>query len=114
MKWLSQYKTPRRSPAGFEWVIIKKLPILFLTSVLLPLVIGSLIYIFFNSADLSLKMITAMVVGAIFFLWSFLLPLTIGVLIVYVMKGPAYVADGHSLPEHVMPLPIDKDQFFEE
>lgn len=114
MDWLAKYKTPRRSPAGDEWLIIKKLPIIFLITTLLPMIAGSLFYLFFNSSQLSVYMITYVVLGVISILWSFLMMLAIGVAIIYIMKGPAYIADGYSLPEHVKPLPIDKDQFFEE
>lgn len=114
MNWLNKYQKMQRTPAGIEWQIIKKLPLIFFLTVILPIILGLIFYFFFNFSHLSSSIIFYVLIGMILILWSFLMVITIGVVIVYIMKGPAYVADGYFLPEHLLSLPIDKDQFFEE
>lgn len=42
-------------------------------------------------------------IGLVFFVWSLVLTVTIGCVIVWLMKGPAYVADGYDVSHSDVP-----------
>jgi len=46
-----------------------------------------------------------LMVGLVIFIWTLVLTLTIGCVIVWIMKGPAYVADGFEVSHSDEPAP---------
>ncbi len=87
-----------QTPAGFEWKLLKKIPIIFLIGTAL-LVLCILYHYFFSHAPKqeSLKSIY-FCLGLIFTHWFFIGTVAIGCVLVMIMKGPAYVADPYDLP----------------
>ena len=52
-----------------------------------------------NEAELirRIQMFDFLMIGLVLFIWSLVMTLAIGCVIVWLMKGPAYVADGYEL-----------------
>ena len=46
-----------------------------------------------------------MMIGLVIFIWTAVLTVTIGCVIVWLMKGPAYVADGFEVSHSDLPKP---------
>ncbi len=88
-----------RSPSGFEWVLFKKIPVIFLlgTAPLAAIILS----IYLNNATLSpaQQKIIYQCLGLLFSYWFFVGATAIGCIVVMLMKGPAYVADPYELPK---------------
>ena len=58
-----------------------------------------------NEAELvrHIQMFDFLMIGLVLFIWSLVMTLAIGCAIVWLMKGPAYVADGYKLPHSDKP-----------
>lgn len=108
MKLLNKLPNSVREAPGLEWVILKKLPMILLAGTLLPLFI-SLINRSFppeGSAALVAKhiqMVDIWCISTTLTLWSAVLTVAIGCFVVWIMKGPAYVADGYELVDSDTP-----------
>ncbi|MGZ8258022.1 MAG: hypothetical protein ACXWTR_02465 [Methylotenera sp.] len=88
-----------KSPSGLEWVLFKKIPIIFAVGTIIP---GALaLYLHFSGAALNpeSQKIIYQCLGFIFSYWFFVGTITFGCVIVMIMKGPAYVADPYELPQ---------------
>jgi hypothetical protein len=103
MNYFNKLEGFQRSPAGLEWAIWKKLPIVLATGTLLPLAASALSY-WFDGLDTStqsartVEQFFYVMVGLVILHWSLVLTLAIGCVIVMLMKGPAYVADAYVMP----------------
>ena len=60
-----------------------------------------------NEAELirRIQLFDFLMIGLVLFIWSLVLTLAIGCVIVWLMKGPAYVADGYELSHSDKPKP---------
>ena len=87
-----------RSPSGLEWVLLKKIPHIFLITAFIPCAIILKLYLFNDVLNAEQLKIIYQCLGVLFSLWSFIGTLTIGCIVVILMKGPAYVADPYELP----------------
>lgn len=87
-----------RTAAGFEWVLLKKIPRIFLCSTAAPSAV--MLYLFLSSPamDRDQQQLVFLCLGLVFTAWFFIGTVAIGCLVVMVMKGPAYVADPYELP----------------
>lgn len=98
-----------RSPAGWERVILRRMPKAFFLSTLFP-ALAALSARWFDwsgseaAVAASIQMVDFVAIGVVLLLWTLLLTVGIGAFIVMVMKGPAYVADGYPLVESDRPL----------
>jgi hypothetical protein len=88
----------RRAPAGREWWLLKRLPVIAFVGTVVPIACALL--------ALALAADTRTATGIQIWLLSFLILLCttlvtvgIGCVIVLIAKGPAYVADAYPLPE---------------
>jgi uncharacterized protein YjeT (DUF2065 family) len=93
-----------RSPAGFERVVLRRLPAVLLAGSLvlgLPSVIARIAPWSGNDADALVRIATIDIVaiGVLILHWTAVLTVAIAASIVLVMKGPAYVADPYPLPD---------------
>ena len=52
-----------------------------------------------------IQMFDFLMIGLVVFIWTLVLTLTIGCVIVWLMKGPAYVADGYEVSHSDAPKP---------
>lgn len=99
MNWLRKLPGHRRTPAGLEWRILCLVPTMWLAGTVLP-ALAALSARWWLVADTpaalarSIQMFDYMMIGLAIFIWTLVLTATIGCLIVWLMKGPAYVADG--------------------
>lgn len=52
-----------------------------------------------NAAELArnIQLFDYIMIGLVVFIWTLVLTVTIGCIIVWLMKGPAYVADGYEV-----------------
>ena len=87
-----------RSPSGLEWILLKKIPRIFLISAFIPCAIILKLYLFNDALNAEQLKIIYQCLGVLFSLWFFIGTLAIGCVIVILMKGPAYVADPYELP----------------
>lgn len=89
----------QRTPAGFEWRLLRLMPTVWLAGTLLPalMALGARWYFVADTPAAWTRRIQQfdyMMIGLALFVWTIVLTVTIGCVIVWLMKGPAYVADG--------------------
>ena len=91
MNWLRKLPGHRRAPPGLEWRVLRLLPSIWLAAD--------------SAAALAreIQRFDFMMLGLAAFIWTLVILLTIGCLIVWLMKGPAYVADGYEVPHSDRP-----------
>ncbi len=99
MNWLRKLPGYRRTPPGLEWRILRLIPTIWLAGTVLP-ALAAFSARWWVVADTpaelarNIQMFDYMMIGLAIFIWTLVLTVTIGCLIVWLMKGPAYVADG--------------------
>ena len=102
MKWLDKLPGFTRTPHGLEWRLLRLMPTMCIASIVLPALAALLARFVItgnNEAELvrHIQMFDFLMIGLVLFIWSLVLTLAIGCAIVWLMKGPAYVADGYEL-----------------
>ena len=107
MSWLKKLHN-RREPAGLEWTLFKKTPMLLVASTLVPLMISVMARVLPASAqvhdiDKYLTSVDFFSIALAITLWTALFTFTLGCIIVLIMKGPAYVADAYEMKETEYP-----------
>lgn len=96
------------APAGVERAILRGLPMVTLAGTM-GCIAASLLARLLWWGDTSietaraLQMIDIWVIAAVVLHWTVMLTLAIGCTIVFVMKGPAYIADRYDLPDENHP-----------
>ena len=100
MNWLTKLPGHQRTPYGFEWRLLRLLPHVLLAGTALPVLMALLARFFFNQGSASeierqIQTFDFVMVGLLAFVWTAMLTVAIGCVIVWLMKGPAYVADGY-------------------
>lgn len=60
-----------------------------------------------NAAELArrIQLLDYLMIGLVIFIWTLILTVSIGCVIVWLMKGPAYVADGYEVSHSDKPKP---------
>ncbi len=90
----------RRAPAGLEWSVLRRLPLIALAGTVVP-VAGALVAALFLADDpASAKLnvtIQIVLVSVLVLLWTVVFPAALMSVIVLIAKGPAYVADAYPL-----------------
>lgn len=106
--WLQKLPGFKQTPYGLECRILRRLPLALLASLLLPALACVLArLVLSNDADAGtalsasaleaarmLHLIDYLMIGLASLLWYLIAMLGMGCIIVWLMKGPAYVADG--------------------
>jgi hypothetical protein len=91
----------RRVPPGLEWAILKKLPHITLAGLSLPAALAVLVRVLPVSAGVDVakhvKTVDIFAIAAAITFLTAVLTVAIGCIVVYIMKGPAYVADAYPL-----------------
>ena len=91
----------RRVPPGLEWRILKKLPQITVVGLLIPIALAVLVRIWPAEPGIDIakhvKTVDIFAVAAAITFLTAVLTLAIGCIVVYIMKGPAYVADAYPL-----------------
>jgi len=88
-----------RTPPGVEWILFKRIPIIFLVVTIIPCLPMLDIYLNNTSITPMQQKIIYQCLGALFSLWFLVGAIAIGCFVVMLMKGPAYVADPYELPK---------------
>jgi hypothetical protein len=95
----------RRSPPGLEWRILRLLPLVLSAGVAATLAFAALAHLVVDAEDAKLVEIAhAYAAGAALFHVTLVSTVALACFIVYVMKGPAYVADAYELPDADAPV----------
>lgn len=102
MNWLNKLSGFKRAPHGLEWRLLRLMPKMCIASTVLPALAALLARFFMTGsteAELvrNIQVFDYLMIGLVLFVWTMILTLAIGCIIVWLMKGPAYVADGYAL-----------------
>ncbi len=102
MNWLKKLPEFQRTPYGFELRLLRMLPTALLAGTVLPAGMAALARWLFDQGTASeiahnIQTFDFVMIGLVIFIWSAALTVAIGCVIVWLMKGPAYVADGYEV-----------------
>lgn len=102
----------RREPPGMELLLLRKLPKIVLVGTLLPIALSIIARIVPSVATDPAKRIMSIdifAIAALITFWTIVLTVAIGCVIVYIMKGPAYVADPYPVEHADRPQRIEEN-----
>ena len=102
MNWLKRLPSTRREPHGFEWSILRYTPRLMVygtSTFVIPLTILQ----YGIEPSSSSKLWELYFIAGLIFFWTMLFTAALCALIVYLMKGPAFVADAYYLEDSDLP-----------
>ncbi len=110
MNWLKKLPGFQRSPPGFEWVLLRLMPTVLVAGTLLPVLAAFLARHYVTGSTeaewaRNIQLVDFAMIGLVILIWTLVLTLTIGCVIVWLMKGPAYVADGFDVSHSDHPKP---------
>ena len=110
MNWLRKLPGFQQTPYGFEWRILRMIPTLCIAGTLLPALMSVVVRFLITGGSTTeltrrIQMFDFLMIGLVVFIWTLVLTLTIGCVIVWLMKGPAYVADGYEVSHSDAPKP---------
>lgn len=110
MNWFRKLPGYQRTPYGLEWRLLRLMPKVCLAGTVLPGVMALLARFFITggtAAELArnIQLFDFLMIGLGIFIWTLVLVVTIGCIIVWLMKGPAYVADGFDVSHSDLPKP---------
>jgi hypothetical protein len=88
----------RRARAGLEWTVLRRLPQVAVIGTLLPLAVGLLASLVGGDAKQVMTVHIA-VISVLVLHWTAVGTVGLLCVIVWIAKGPAYVADAYSLPD---------------
>ena len=99
-----------RAPAGLEWALIRRLPLIALAGTALPMLglLAVRLAAARASSHAAAKLATTLEIAlasVTILYWTIVFTVVLGCLIVVIAKGPAYVADAYPLPDADAPLP---------
>jgi hypothetical protein len=102
MNWLKKLPGFQRAPHGFEWRLLRMMPRMLLGGTVLPILMSVLARFFLNygtaqEIERRVQTFDFTMIGLAIFVWTTILTVGIGCVIVWLMKGPAYVADRYDL-----------------
>ncbi len=102
MNWLGKLPGFQQTPYGFEWRLLRMLPNVLVAGSILPVLMAFLARFLFvqgSAAEIERHVQTFdfVMVGLVIFIWTSVLTIAIGCVIVWLMKGPAYVADAYEV-----------------
>jgi hypothetical protein len=108
MSWLNKLPGFQRTPYGFEWRLLRMLPHVLLAGTVLPVLMAVLARFLWTTGSAAeierhIQTFDFVMVGVVIFIWTAVLTVSIGCVIVWLMKGPAYVADGYEVPHSDTP-----------
>ncbi len=110
MNWLRKLPGFQQTPYGFELRLLRLMPTVCMAGTLLPGVMSVAVRFLItdgSAAELArrIQLFDFMMIGLLIFIWSLVVTVTIGCVIVWLMKGPAYVADGFEVSHSDAPRP---------
>ena len=110
MDWFQKLPGFQRTPYGIEWRILRRMPTVALAGTVLPALMALAARWLIGGATAAevarnLQRFDYMMIGLVIFLWTLVVTVVIGCVIVWLMKGPAYVADGLPVSHSDKPRP---------
>ncbi len=110
MSWLKKLPGFQQTPYGLEWRVLRLMPTVVVAGTLLPALAAYLFRFFITenmAAELArrIQLFDFVMIGLVIFIWTLVLTVTIACVIVWLMKGPAYVADGFDVSHSDQPAP---------
>jgi len=90
----------RRAPAGLEWVLLKKLPLITVAGTAAIAMVAAAAWLLAASDPASQKLATTVLITAaslVLLHWTVVFTLALACVTVSIAKGPAYVADAYPL-----------------
>ena len=102
MEWLNKLPGFQRTPYGFELRLLRWLPKVLLIGTVLPVGLSGLARLLFEAGTpqviaQNIQTFDFAMVGLVVVVWTAVFTVAIGCVIVWLMKGPAYVADGYEV-----------------
>ena len=102
MDWLRKLPGFQQTPYGFEWRLLRLMPTVCVAGTLLPALMSFTARFLMttgSAAELArrIQLFDFVMIGLVIFIWTLVLTVSIGCVIVWLMKGPAYVADGYEV-----------------
>lgn len=109
MNWLNKLPGFQRTPYGFELRLLRRMPQILLAAVVLPALSSMIARFAFTEGSASdieqrVQMFDFFMLGVASFILTAGLTVGIFCIIVWLMKGPAYVADGYEVSHSDKPL----------
>lgn len=110
MDWLQKLPGFQRTPYGFEWRLLRLMPTVCVAGTLLPALMAVAARFFITGATAAelarkVQLFDFVMIGLVAFVWTLVITVSIGCVIVWLMKGPAYVADGFAVSHSDKPRP---------
>lgn len=110
MDWFQKLPGFQRTPYGLEWRLLRLMPHVALAGTALPALMAlAARYLITGGTPAQvardLQQFDFMMIGLVIFIWTLVLTVAIGCVIVWLMKGPAYVADGLAVSHSDKPKP---------
>lgn len=110
MDWFQKLPGFQRTPYGLELRVLRLMPQAALAGTALPALMAFAARYFIGgdtAAQLArnLQQFDYMMIGLVILVWTLVLTVAIGCVIVWLMKGPAYVADGLAVSHSDAPKP---------
>ena len=102
MNWLKLLPPTRREPPGFEWFVLRSVPKLMVYGTSLFVIPFAILQYGIEPSSSSRLWELYFIAGLIFF-WTMLFTAALCAFIVYLMKGPAFVADAYYLEDSDLP-----------
>jgi hypothetical protein len=108
MAWLNKLPGFQRTPYGFELRLLRMLPRILFAGTLLPAGVAGLARFFYthgtpDDIEHRIQTFDFSMMGLVVFVWTAVFTVAIGCVIVWLMKGPAYVADGYEVSHSDQP-----------
>ncbi len=110
MNWLRKLPGYRRTPYGFEVRLLRMMPNALLAGTLLPAAAAWAARHWFTGGSLDelerqIQTFDFVMIGVVVLVWTAVLTIAIACVIVWLMKGPAYVADAYEVSDGDKPAP---------
>jgi hypothetical protein len=102
MNWLKLLPPTRREPPGFEWFVLRSVPKLMVYGTSLFVIPFAILQYGIEPSSSSRLWELYFIAGLIFF-WTMLFTAALCAFIVYLVKGPAFVADAYYLEDSDLP-----------
>ncbi|MFN3593247.1 MAG: hypothetical protein ACK4TK_01005 [Thiobacillaceae bacterium] len=104
MNWLRKLPNSRRHPPGLEWRLLRRMPHILMLGTVLPVLAALTARLWPiegspQAVAATLKLVDIYAISAVILHWTLVLTVSIACVIVWLMKGPAYVADAYPLPD---------------
>ena len=110
MDWFQKLPGFQRTPYRIVWRLLRRMPTVALAGTVLPALMALAARWLIGGATAAevarnLQRFDYMMIGLVIFLWTLVVTVVIGCVIVWLMKGPAYVADGLPVSHSDAPRP---------